>query len=185
MDSNRGAQVEQVIRADEVARLEARRLAALARIAQLRIAVECDPLPTSCSPAFRRCANTLVGQMLADQPDLRVVAATDNPAIHRTDLPTENRLLAASAGMGLPRRTVLYLEGYASRMGGRPLENVPRLTDDLVGSIVRNTPEGDRLAVLQALYARWPVGAPPDGATAADAASFETAVRRIMRGVIY
>jgi hypothetical protein len=179
-----GGTVTQRITPAQMPALEARRVAALARVAELGIAVEVPPTSNIVLAGLPPLRHP-VGTMLADQPDLRVVAATDNPAIHRTDLATETAFLAASAGMGLPRRTVLYLEGYASRLGSRPLENVPALSDYLADSIVANTPAGDRLAVLEAVYARWPVGAPPGAADTADAAAFEAAIRRILRGIVY
>lgn len=184
-DPTRGSgMVTQRITPAEMPALEARRVAALARIAELGIAVEVPPTSNIVLAGLPPLRHP-VGTMLADQPDLRVVAATDNPAIHRTDLATETAFLAASAGMGLPRRTVLYLEGYASRLGSRPLDDVPGLTRDIVASIVANTPAGDRLAVLEAVYQRWRVGAPPQAADAADATAFEAALRRILRGIVY
>jgi hypothetical protein len=127
-----------------------------------------------------------VARMLADQPDARVVPATDNPTIHRTDIRRETALLAANTLLSSSQRAVMMLDTWASRLGARPLRNGAALRDDIAAGIQTNTPPAERLAVLQALYERWPVGdTPPTAADAATEQAFVERLRSLVRAVIY
>jgi len=170
---------------EEIAGLEARRRAALARIAELGIVVEVPPTSNIRLQGFNMFEHP-VARMLADQPDSRVVPATDNPTIHRTDIRRETALLAANTLLSSSQRAVMMLDTWASRLGARPLRNGAALRDDIAAGIQTNTPPAERLAVLQALYERWPVGdTPPTAADAATEQAFVERLRSLVRAVIY
>lgn len=169
---------------EEIPALEKRRLDALRRISALGIVIEVPPTSNIRLQGFHMFEHP-VARMLADEPDLRVVPATDNPAIHRTDIRRETALLAANSAMSRGRRTVTYLESWASRLGARAVPNDVELRDAVVEGIVAYTPAAERLDVLRAIHQRWPIGGDPTREDAANESAFAAKLRLLVGAVIY
>jgi hypothetical protein len=126
-------------------------------------------------------------------PPLRVAIATDNPAIHLTDVHSEMALLMATGVVDWPQAVRIGLEGFASRLGARPVERAGERMDiqeRMVEMIVTKTTNfSDRINILRELAERYPHVAAlypnrPDVMTSMDDQTFEDWLRPYVKAAM-
>jgi len=141
----------------EIEELETQRRQLVDRVADLGLTIEANPSSNLRLSGLEPLSYPM-GRLLADRPDLRMSVSTDNPAFHATDPATELALLAVSADAPFSRVAMLFLEGYASRLGRRSLGDVAALRTSVTEALVSRTPAGERADVLRLLDARFNLG---------------------------
>ena len=108
-----------------------------------------------------------IATMLRDapkSPPLRISISTDNPGVHNIDVRSEMALLLATGAISWPQAVSFALEGFAARMGGRPIARADELARQMADKITSETRDtATRQTVLDKLKARWPDVAPPPG----------------------
>jgi hypothetical protein len=142
---------------DDIAGMEANRRAMLDRIERLGLTIEVNPT-SNLRLSGIDAADYPMARLVAERPNLRVSVNTDNPGIHATDPATELAVLAAVGDLTYAKTVSIFLEGYASRLGGRSIADAATLRGQISAEIVRTTPEGQRLDLLRLLEARYMLG---------------------------
>ena len=108
-----------------------------------------------------------IATMLRDapkSPPLRISISTDNPGVHNIDVRSEMALLLATGAISWPQAVSFALEGFAARMGGRPIARADELARQMADKITSETRDtAARQTVLDKLKARWPDVEPPPG----------------------
>jgi Domain of unknown function (DUF4157) len=145
---------------EELVELEAKRKDLIQRAAKLGVTIEANPT-SNLVLSGQASGSHPAAEMLAVNPNLRVAVSTDNPAIHDTDVASEFALFMAKTTSRFDVGVRVFLEGYASRLGGRSLTNAAELRTQILDGLVRVTPADERAEVIQELYDRYGIGSPP------------------------
>ncbi|MEE9609828.1 MAG: hypothetical protein V3W19_01180, partial [Desulfatiglandales bacterium] len=167
---------------EQLFRMENQRRWLINLAANLRIPVEANPTSNMVLSGLARIPHP-VGEMLAIRSDLRVSVSTDNPAIHRIDVASELALLMTSIQADFPLGVRIYLEGYASRMGARSLQNAGELRSQILEGLVRVTPYGQRAEVMLEMYERFEIGSRPRS-SAMSTAEYENSLIPYLQRII-
>ena len=155
----------------QLAAMETQRIRLIRRAGDEGVTLEVNPTSNISLSGLAPGSHPL-GEILRVRPNLRVAISTDNPSIHMTDPAQELALAAAVSGATFPQTIRFYLEGYATRLGGRPLTDAAALRAQVHDSIVVATPPGERGYVLNELNERYGIGEPVSYAGELDAATF-------------
>jgi hypothetical protein len=143
----------------QVAELETRRLAALQRVASQGITLEVPPTSNIILNNLGLQSHPVLKMMqdVSPPPVLRVSVSTDNPGIHNINTHSELSLLI-SMGVTWPQAVRIVAEGFASRMGSRPIlaKGDIDMRERMVRGILESTPISEAPAVLKELALRFP-----------------------------
>jgi hypothetical protein len=165
---------------DQIRHLDGERRAVLHKIADLGIVIEINPTSNIVLSGLDPSEHPL-RQMLKERPDLRFSVNTDNPGIHLIDASSELALLYATGVLKWPQVVQAALEGYASRLGTRPIEGPWGMRRQTERAILAGTPPGERQAVIDQLKQRYPGTKLPDGVDVTTEEGFRKALRPYLR----
>ncbi|QEI13341.1 amidohydrolase family protein [Cellvibrio japonicus] len=141
--------------------LEKRRLEALQRVVHQGITLEVPPTSNIILNNLGLESHPVLKMMqdVKPPPVLRVSVSTDNPGVHNINPHSELALLI-SMGVDWPAAVRIVTEGFASRMGNRPIvgpdgTNVD-IREKMVHGILDSTPLSEAPSVLNELALRYP-----------------------------
>ena len=140
----------------QILEMERTRRELLERAAGLGVVIEINPTSNVVISGLDPRGAHPLAAMLREAPTLRASVNTDNAGMHLTDPRIELAYLLATESLTSAQAVRVVLEGFASRMGGRPLANalvIRQQMENAFVSAVRTLV--DRRNVLIELEARY------------------------------
>jgi hypothetical protein len=151
--------------------MEHQRLELIRRIGDENVTLEISPTSNIVISGMSGAAHPLA-QLLQTRPNLRVAVSTDNPALHLTDPARELAIATAVSGASQAQMVRIYLEGFSSRLGARPIGNAATVREQVREAVVAATPPAQRAYVLLELQARYGIQAGVVSSAPIDTATF-------------
>ena len=159
--------------ADQLAAMEQQRLRLIRRVGDDGVTLEISPTSNIVLAGLKTGSHP-IGEILAARPNIRIAVTTDNPSIHMADPAQELAIASAVSGATHPQMVRFYLEGFASRLGGRPIGNAATVRARIREALLTTTPEAARPEVILELESRFGIqGTATSSPTSMDAATFE------------
>ncbi len=166
--------------------MEQKRRQLLVQAVNLGVVIEINPTSNVLLSGLDPWSAHPVARMLQDEPALRVSVNTDNAGMHLTNPRLELAYLLATESLTYPQAVRVVLEGFASRMGGRPIADAENLRKQMEDAIVLATrTSGERMLVLEELARRYGLQAPaPATGIEVDDGAFRQALSPYLRLIL-
>jgi hypothetical protein len=169
---------------DQLSAMEAQRLRLIRQAGDEGVTLEISPTSNIVLSGLQT-GSYPIAEILAARPNIRIAVTTDNPALHLTDPAQELAIASAVSGASHPQMVRFYLEGYASRLGGRPIGNAATVRARIREALLTTTPEAARPEVILELESRFGIqGTAISSPQSMDAATFAARLEPYLNLVI-
>lgn len=169
---------------DAILSMEQTRRRLLTQAVNLGVVIEINPTSNVMLSGLDPRAPHPVARMLRDEPALRVSVNTDNAGMHLTDPRMELAYLLATESLTYSQAVRVALEGFATRLGGRPLANALDMRQRMEDAIVlASRPGSERALVLEELARRYGGVVPVPGSNL-DEGAFRRALQSYLKVIL-